>query len=161
MFSVKSIVWFVLDAMRLLLGAWMIVNGLNHFLPIFPQPMGSFPLSSQLIIALIETGLFGIVKIVELVGGVMLIANRFVPLALAILMPMSVVVFYNDAVLQHRWDRVFYMGVDCFYMNVILMLAYIRHYLPMMVYKTDMGTLQDLKGLTSIFQTPKDETKNG
>jgi uncharacterized membrane protein YphA (DoxX/SURF4 family) len=153
--SVGRVVWLAMSAMRLLLGAWMVINGLNHWLPIFPQPMGSFPLSNQLIVTLIETGLFGLVKAVELVGGIMLIADRFVPLALVLLLPMSVVVFYNDAVLQHRWDRVIYMGVDCFYMNVILMLGYIRYYLPMMTFKSELGTLQDLKKLPTIFQAPK------
>ena len=38
-------VWFV----RFLFAAWMIPAGLNHFIPLFPQPMGSQPLSQELI----------------------------------------------------------------------------------------------------------------
>ena len=41
-------VWFV----RFLFAAWMIPAGLNHFIPLFPQPMGSQPLSQELIRAL-------------------------------------------------------------------------------------------------------------
>jgi uncharacterized membrane protein YphA (DoxX/SURF4 family) len=137
---------------RLYLGAWMIINGLNHWLPIFPQPLGSFPKSSSLLIVLIESGLFGLVKAVEVVGGVMLVSGRFVPLALVMLLPVSTVVFYNDAVLQLRWNRIFYMGTGCLYLNLILMLGYLRYYLPMLSYQSDLGTIQDLKKLPAIFR---------
>src|SRR5687768_9768516 len=50
----KYAVWFV----RLLFAAWMIPAGLNHFVPLFPQPMGSQPLSQELIRALLDSHLF-------------------------------------------------------------------------------------------------------
>ena len=52
----------------------MLVNGLNHWLRIFPQPLGSTPEDSALLVTLIQTGLFGVVKAVEVVGGVLLIS---------------------------------------------------------------------------------------
>ena len=58
-------VWFV----RLLFAAWMIPAGLNHFVPLFPQPMGTQPLSNELVVALIDSHLFDLVKAVELVVG--------------------------------------------------------------------------------------------
>jgi uncharacterized membrane protein YphA (DoxX/SURF4 family) len=137
--------WLAMTAMRLLLGAWMLVNGLNHWLPIFPQPTGSDPIKSELLVSLIETGLFGVVKAIEVVGGALLICGRFVPFALVLLMPISAVVFYSDAIISQRWNRIFYMGNDCLYMNVLLLFGYLRHYLPMLAYNAQPGSAADLK----------------
>lgn len=138
---------------RILLGAWMIINGLNHWFPIFPQPFGGVPVSSQLLVTLYESGLFDIVKIVEIIGGGMLIANRFVPIALVMLLPISAVVYYNGPILNGRWVRIFYMGADCLYINIILMLGYLKHYLPMMKADAELGKISDLKELKSVFQS--------
>ncbi|MGE0113320.1 MAG: DoxX family protein [Steroidobacteraceae bacterium] len=151
--GVEQIVKLVLTVMRLYLGAWMIINGLNHWLPIFPQPLGSFPQSNALLVVLIESGLFSLVKAIEVVGGVFLVLGWFVPLALVMLLPVSIVVFYNDAILKQRWNRIFYMGTGCMYSNLILMAWYVRYYLPMMTFKTELGSLQDLKKLPSIFSS--------
>lgn len=144
--------YLALIAARIMLGAWMVINGLNHWMPIFPQPLGSNPLSSSMLVVLIETGLFGLVKFAELIGGLMLIFNRWVPLGLVILLPESAVVYYNAAVLQGKWDYILYMGTGCFYLNLILMVAYFKHYLPMLRPDAEMGTLEDLKEIPSIFK---------
>ncbi|MGD9843075.1 MAG: DoxX family protein [Steroidobacteraceae bacterium] len=151
-FDVELVVKLVLTGMRLLLGAWMFLQGLNHFIHLYPQPMGSWPQASALLVTLIDTGLFDVVKMVEIVGGVLLLTGWFVPLALVILMPISTVVFYNDAVLQHRIARVFYLGTGCMYMNVILLVAYIRYYIPMMSCHSSLGHVRDFKKLPEIFR---------
>ena len=56
--------WFV----RLVFAAWMIPAGLNHFYPLFPQPMGNRPLSTELITALIDSRMFDMTKAVELLA---------------------------------------------------------------------------------------------
>lgn len=137
---------------RLQLGAWMIVNGLNHWLPIFPQPLGSTPLAQQLLVALIESNLFSLVKLIEVAGGVLLIFNLYVPLALVMLLPVSIVVFYFDAVLQLRWNRVLYMGVLCMYLNIILLFAYLRYYFPMLTPTSHIGSWADLKRLPAALR---------
>ena len=70
----KYPVWFL----RLLFAAWMIPAGLNHFVPIFPQPMGSQPLSQELIIALLDSHLFDLVKGVELLAGIFVLFGLFI-----------------------------------------------------------------------------------
>ena len=139
-----SIGELIITAMRLQLGAWMIVNGLNHWLPIFPQPMGSSPDAQRLLVGLIESGLFDLVKAAELVGGVLLILDLYVPFALVILLPISVVVFYFNAILQQRWNQVLYMGVLCMYFNIALLLAYIHYYLPMLAPRSRNSSWRDL-----------------
>lgn len=145
----------VLHVMRLYLGAWMVVNGLNHWFPIFPQPFGGSPSSQLYMTTLVDTGLFGIAKAIEVVGGLMLIFDVFTPFGLAILLPVSAMVYFNATYLQGRWLRFFdsqgiYMGTGCFYLNLILMLAYIRYYVPMLGMKSTMGTVGDLALLGRI-----------
>ena len=106
-----------------------------------------------MLVSLLEVGMFDIVKTVELIVGLCLVFNIFVPLVLAVALPISYMVFHNSIVLNLRYDRIFstYMSVWCLYMNVILVLAYIRYYLPMLKMHAPMGKLEDFKMLPSIF----------
>lgn len=145
----------LLHAMRLYLGAWMVINGLNHWLPIFPQPFGGTALSQLYLTSLVDTGLFGVAKAIEVIGGVLLILNLFTPFGLAILLPVSLMVYFNATYLQGRWFRVWadngiYMGTVCLYFNLILMVTYLRYYLPILSMRSTMGSLGDIGLLSRI-----------
>lgn len=152
--------------LRLFLGAWMVNSGYSYWAeqlgwpPAFPQPLGTLPLSNQMLVTMIEVGLFDFVKTVEIVGGLCLIFGIFVPAATLLLLPVSAIVFYNAIFLNLRTDRLFsptYMGVSCLYINVIVALAYVRHYLPMLAFRSRPGSLRDLARLPEIFaQHPSD-----
>jgi uncharacterized membrane protein YphA (DoxX/SURF4 family) len=83
-------------AARYLLGTLFFVSGLNAFVQFMPQP----PVSGTAAVfmgALAATGyMFPLIKIVEVAGGAMLLSNRFVPLALALLAPnvVNIVAFH-------------------------------------------------------------------
>jgi len=157
--------WFlgtlVITLFRCMLGAWMIVNGLNHLfslwgLPvIYPQPLGTLHLSNVMLVSMIETGLFDYVKVAELLVGLCLVFNRFVPLALVVALPLGLVVFYNSIVLNLRYERIFslYMAVWCTYMNVVLLLAYIKYYIPMLRFNAPVGKVSDVAKLADIFKS--------
>ena len=123
----KYAVWFV----RLLFASWMIPAGLNHFIPLFPQPMGSQPLSQELISALIDSHLFDLVKAVELIAGVCVLTGYFAPLALLVCMPVSFCVFYWDAPLEGWGSRAALFGYSVLLCNVLLCVAYSRSYRSM------------------------------
>ena len=123
----KYAVWFV----RFLFAAWMIPAGLNHFVPIFPQPMGSQPLSQELIHALIDSGLFDLVKSVELLAGLGVLFGFYTPLALLICMPVSFCVFYWDAPLEGWGSRAAIFGEAALLCNTLLCLAYYKSYKAM------------------------------
>jgi uncharacterized membrane protein YphA (DoxX/SURF4 family) len=151
--------------LRLFLGAWMLNSGYSYWAqklglpPAFPQPLGTLPLSNQMLVTMIEVGLFDFVKTVEIIGGLCLILGIFVPAATLLLLPVSAIVFYNAVFLNLRIDRLFsptYMGVSCLYINVIVALAYIRHYLPMLTLRSSPGSLRDLAGVSDIFRKPRD-----
>ena len=163
--TIKIDGWFigtlVIIFFRVMLGAWMIVNGVNHLLPmwglpnIYPQPLGTLHLSNAMLVSMIETGLFDYVKVAELLVGLCLVFNRFVPLALVIALPLGLVVFYNSIVLNLRYERLlsFYMAVWCTYMNIVLLLAYIKYYIPMLQFKAPAEKVEDLKLLKNVFQS--------
>lgn len=169
--AIKIDAWFtgtlLITFFRLMLGAWMIVNGLNHLLPmwglpnIYPQPLGTLHLSNVMLVTMIETGLFDYVKVAELLVGLCLVFNRFVPLALVIALPLGLVVFYNSIVLNLRFERLFsfFMAVWCTYMNVVLLLAYVKYYIPMLQFKAPVGKVEDLRLLKNIFHT-EEQTKS-
>jgi uncharacterized membrane protein YphA (DoxX/SURF4 family)/uncharacterized membrane protein YhaH (DUF805 family) len=123
----KYAVWFV----RLLFASWMIPAGVNHFVRLFPQPMGSKPLSHELIVALIDSHLFDIVKLVELIAGLGVLLGFHAPLALLVCMPVSFCVFYWDAPLEGWGSRAARFGYAVLLGNVLLCLAFIRSYRTM------------------------------
>lgn len=123
----KYPVWFL----RLLFAAWMIPAGLNHFIPIFPQPMGNQPLSQELIHALIDSHLFDLVKAVELYAGVAVLVGFYTPLALLVCLPVSFGVFYWDAPLEGWGSRAALFGYATLLVNALLCLAYWKNYRSM------------------------------
>lgn len=128
----KYAVWFV----RLAFGAWMIPAGVNHFYNIFPQPMGRQPLSHELIVALIDSHLFDVVKIVELLAGIAVLTGFYTPLALLLCMPVSFNVFYWDAPLEGWGSRAALFGYSVLGCNLLLCLAYIRSYREMFAWSS-------------------------
>jgi putative oxidoreductase len=74
---------------RLLLGLIFIVFGLNGFLNFIKGPMPT-GLAGQFIGALVLSHYFWVVAALQIAGGALLLANRFVPLALVLLGPVIV-----------------------------------------------------------------------
>lgn len=129
----KYIVWFI----RFVFAAWMIPAGLNHFVPLFPQPMGSQPLSQELIHALIDSELFSLVKAVELIAGLGVLLGFYAPLLLLICLPVSFGVFYWDAPLE-GWDsRAALFGYSTLLCNTLLCLSYYKSYRPMFTLRAE------------------------
>jgi uncharacterized membrane protein YphA (DoxX/SURF4 family) len=71
---------------RVLLGLPFLVFGLNFFFHFLPQPPLD-PEAGGFLGALVAGKLLSIIKVVEVAAGVALLANFFVPLALALLAP--------------------------------------------------------------------------
>lgn len=85
---------------RLLLGLVFVVFGLNgflNFLSMGPMPEG---LAGQFLGALILSHYFWVVAALQVVGGVLLLVNRFVPLALVLLGPVIVNILLYHAFLN-------------------------------------------------------------
>jgi uncharacterized membrane protein YphA (DoxX/SURF4 family) len=81
---------------RVLLGLVFFVFGLNGFLQFLPAPPAP-ERAMAFMGALAATGyMFPLIKGVEVIGGALLLSNRFVPLALAIVAPnvVNIVLFH-------------------------------------------------------------------
>ena len=75
---------------RYLLGLMFTVFGLNGFLHFIHQPPPASPLALQYMTVMVASHYFAFVFLVQLVAGILLLVNRFVPLALALLAPVLV-----------------------------------------------------------------------
>jgi len=75
---------------RYLLGLLFTVFGLNGFLHFIHQPPPSNPVAVQFLFAVSASHYMAVVFLVQIIGGALLLAGRFVPLAVAILAPVLV-----------------------------------------------------------------------
>ena len=86
---------------RLLLGLMFLVLGLNGFLGFLnmgPMPTG---LAGQFMAALFLSHYYWVIAGLQVVGGALLLANRFVPLALVLLGPVIVNIICYHVFLNH------------------------------------------------------------
>lgn len=86
---------------RLLLGIVFVFfgsNGLFHFLPVPPFPPGPV---KDFMGVLITTHYVAVVGFFQLLPGLLLLINRYVPLALAFLAPMLVNIFCFHLLIAH------------------------------------------------------------
>lgn len=113
---------------RLVFGAWMLVNGVNHFFgPFYPEPTGSEPLAIQLMDALVHSKLFDVAMAVQLVTGALILAGVFVPVALSVVMPISTCAVYWAVILDHQPVGAV-LSLAAFGLNGLLMLAHVDYY---------------------------------
>ncbi len=75
---------------RYLMGFLFTVFGLNGFLHFIPLPPPTSPLALQYMTTLAISHYFVFVYLIQLIAGLLLLANRFVPLALVLLAPVIV-----------------------------------------------------------------------
>lgn len=120
----------IVYAAQFFFGGWFLFHGLNHWAHFFPQPPGSASVSSQLISALIASGLFDWVKAVEVVAGMALLANRFVPLAAIASFPISIVIGYLNIAVESDANALFvFFGVMG--LNAIIAAGHLDRILPL------------------------------
>lgn len=122
-------------AVQMFFGAWYLIHGLNYFVEFVQQPPGSASLSRQLISALIATGLFDLVKIAEVVFGVLLLCNRFVPLSILGSLPINAAIIWINMVLKADLDG-FVIGGLIVVIHGLLLAAYFPFYRSIFAYRT-------------------------
>src|ERR1051325_4296288 len=88
----KSFARHIPTVVRILMGLMFFVFGLNGFLHFIPEPKTPMPEKAVAFAkALMDTGyMFPLVMGTQLIVGVLLLLNRFVPLALALIAPIIV-----------------------------------------------------------------------
>lgn len=124
----------LVHAVRVLFGVNFLLNGINWWWKILPYPsIGDPPGGPPFVQAMIDTGfLFDGIKVVEVVTGLAILANRYVPLALAVALPVTVAAWAVDIGLLGQSLRAQIMGWAVLTMNGFLMLAYFSSYRSML-----------------------------
>ena len=127
--QMKYLIWFA----RILFGAWMVTNGLNHFVYLWPQPLGGLQVSKEFTIALIDSHLFDLVKAVEVLAGVSALTGLYAPLLMIVGLPVSFVVWYYGAVINHSAGGHGYVVLGT---NLIICLGYWKNYKAIFTMRT-------------------------
>jgi len=88
----RSFLRILTVVVRILMGLPLFVGGLNGILKIFPEPKPQLPeAATAFIAALLNTGyMLPLIFCTQLIVGTLLLANRFVPLALTLFAPFIV-----------------------------------------------------------------------
>ena len=107
---------------RVLLGLLFFVSGLNGFLNFLPQPTTQLPQGAVAFVgALLQTGyMFPLIMATQLSVGVLLLSNRFVPLALVLLAP-----FLVNSIAFHIFLEPSGRGMAIFVLAIELYLAWV------------------------------------
>jgi uncharacterized membrane protein YphA (DoxX/SURF4 family) len=122
---------------RILLGVIFLVFGLNGFLNFMPQPKD---LPQEIITisgALMKAGYLTVVSGAEVIIAVLLLVNRFVPLALALLAPIIVGILTFHVFIA---PATIVPGIVVTVMELYLAWAYRGAFRPMLQAKTTPGT---------------------
>jgi len=148
----EKIFRYVVLTVQTFFGSWFLIHGLNHWLPFFPQPMpgGKGP-AVEFLTALINSGLFTLVKAIEVVVGLLLLAHRFVPMAIVAGFPVTLVIVYHNLVI-HKIDlHHLVTGIVILVVNAIIAFGYMDSFKPLFAY--DAGKPK-LRALTDWLHDP-------
>src|SRR5262249_5059704 len=146
---------------RLIFGAWMLLSGLNHFvLHLHAQSPGHQPLAIQLMSALFHSGLINVAMAVQLVAGALLLSGLFLPLALCVVMPISVCAAYWAVTLEHEPLGAL-LALIAVALNAVLLFAHLRTYRDMLA--RHARTLGETGGdsYERLFVDPRGRTVRG
>lgn len=117
---------------RLIFGAWMLINGLNHFfLHLYAEPVGHTPLAIKLMTGLRDGWMLDVAMVIQLVTGALILLDLMVPVALCVVMPISVCAAYWGVILEHEPSSIA-LSVAAVGLNGLLCLAYLDYYRDML-----------------------------
>ena len=123
---------------RIILGLGFTVFGLNGFLHFIPEPKTAMPENvSALVGGMMKSGyMFPLISATQLLGGVLILFNLFVPLALVLLMPVLV-----NIIAFHLFLQPVGIAPGAVFMVLELYLAWVyrKAYLPMLVARAQPG----------------------
>jgi hypothetical protein len=173
----KKLLSRMFELVRLLLGLQYVIIGVNWWYKILPFPSQvDLPLAfykHDILRPMIESGwMFDATKLIELLAGIALLFNRWIPLAMVVAMPIALMTFTLDAVpfglLLANPDAVtlpqfraamldmVYFGGAVLVMQGFLMACLLRNYLPMLAMRSspdlaELAPAADASGAATSF----------
>ena len=132
----KSALRIVTAIVRILLGLMFLVFGLNGFLNFMPAPKEMPADVMTAVGGLMKGGYMAVVSGTEVIVAVLLLLNRFVPLALALLAPIVVgIITFHIALAPATIGP----GIVVLVMELYLAWAYRSAFKPMLAARTTPG----------------------
>jgi uncharacterized membrane protein YphA (DoxX/SURF4 family) len=123
---------YLLLWMRVYLGAFNFVSGVNYFVLYWPQPkVEGSDAGAAYVQASMDLHLFALAKVIEAVCGLMLLSNVAVPLALLLLMPVTVTIFIMNG-FYSPLPHIKASGTRNMLFHVILLISYAGQFLPIL-----------------------------
>jgi uncharacterized membrane protein YphA (DoxX/SURF4 family) len=121
---------------RIIFGTWFLFSGAEYFTNLNIQPLGTTPLAQEFTLALIHSGLFAWIKVMEVVIGALVLANRGVFTAAVACLPLSAVIAYWNFVLDPGLIPDLF-GIATIVLNAILIWPNRERLWPLLVWKSD------------------------
>lgn len=129
--------WLAL-VLRILVGLPMFAFGLMYFFGAMPPPPENLPESAKQMMGVLESsGWFKIVKALEVVGGLLLLSGRFVPLGLVLLVPVTVnIAIWDAAIIKYTMPPI---GTILLVFEIVLIWLYRPYFKPLFIAKANVA----------------------
>lgn len=124
----------IYHASRVILGGWWLYSGFMPFIDPSWQPLGQEQAAVDFSLALIDSGLMKVIKVFEIVLGVLILANRCMPLALIALVPINAVIVYWNFVLDEGVVE-YTFGALSIIFNLVLLWPWRHYFWPLLVWR--------------------------
>jgi hypothetical protein len=119
---------------RIIFGGWWLFSGLMHFFWPHLQPLGDEQAAMDFTLALMVSGLFDWIKVLEIVLGITILLNRAMPLTILALIPVNIVIIYWNFALDEglvEWT----FGALSILFNIILVWPWRRYFWQLLIWK--------------------------
>ena len=113
----------------------MVAFGMMYFLNAMPSQPDIPDSAKQMMGVLAPTGWLTIVKVLEVVGGILLLSGRFVPLGLVLLVPVTVNIAIWDAVIMKYAMPPPPIGTILLVLEIVLIWLYRPYFKPLFTAK--------------------------
>jgi uncharacterized membrane protein YphA (DoxX/SURF4 family) len=127
----------LITIIRVAMGLYLLGNGVNFFFEFYAFPPVENETANLLMAGFVQSGMFEVVKLAEVLCGLALIFNLYVPLALVVTYPIVVIIAYID-ILILRWELGGIVNGGIFFVvYTALLLLYLPYYRTMFVRKAE------------------------
>ena len=124
---------YLILAARYYFGAHTLISGINHYLLFFPDPLPLKPeLTGRFMTVLVDSGMYDLCKAIEIVVGLALLTGAFVPLALIVEVPVTMIIFYMSIWMTGS-PRTIFTGWREAILNFGLLAAYFGYFKPILL----------------------------
>lgn len=119
---------------RVIFGAWWVYSGVMPFIDPAWQPLGQEQAAIDFSLAMIDSGLMVCVKVAEIVLGLLILANRAMPLAVIAIAPINFIICYWNFVLDEGTVE-YTFGALTILFNLVMAWVWRGYYWPLLVWR--------------------------